>query len=118
MLICFTDGSIYNVSFSAFYGHGLFFDDLLKASSTNSASGPSLPQTGSDLESMLLRSCYVCHGTSISAVTSSCWETVDEDHTRFVSVRSCLAACAVSGTFFHYISINWRCCFHHFYFHP
>lgn len=34
-------------------------------------------------------SCFQCHGTSISDVTSSCWETANEEHARFVSLVGC-----------------------------
>ncbi|XP_078483659.1 uncharacterized protein LOC100177071 [Ciona intestinalis] len=73
-----------------------FFDALFKAASQDKDLQGNIPQTGAALENLLTRSCYVCHGTSISAVTSSCWETVDEDHTRFVEVQQCFGQCSIT----------------------
>ncbi|CAK8677579.1 unnamed protein product [Clavelina lepadiformis] len=75
--------------------NALFLDDLLTNIDGQSSQGKP-PNTGAEIENLLFRSCLVCHGTSISAVTSSCWETVDDDDTRFVAVQSCFGACSTT----------------------
>nr|XP_039257539.1 uncharacterized protein LOC120334152 [Styela clava] len=41
-------------------------------------------------------SCFECHGTSVSDVTSSCWETVNSEHARFVSLVECPGSCSIT----------------------
>ena len=56
---------------------------------------PQVASAEEEEDSGRVYSCVSCEGTSISDVTSSCWERADLEHTRFVGLVQCPGSCAV-----------------------